>query len=297
MSRARAGVFFGLAAYLWWGLAPFYFHALPGVAPTEILAHRVLWSALLLLVLQAATGSLGTLRALARDPRTLAWLSITTVLIAANWLIFIWSIAVGKLIDASFGYFIGPLINVLLGALLLGERFRPLQIVSLLLAGVGVTILGLGYGHLPWVALTLAFSFAIYGFLRRRLRTEAVAGLTVETLLLAPAALAYLFWLSRAGRLVFGHAGAGTSWLLAAAGIVTALPLIWFVAAARRLRFSTVGMLQYLAPTGQFLVAVLAFGERFTRVHAISFPLIWAAVGLYSWDSLRPQAALRRARR
>ncbi len=289
MSRARAGVAFAIAAYLWWGLAAFYFHALPGVASMEILAHRVLWSALLLLALQVFTGKLPELRALARDRRTLAWLSITTVLIAANWLIFIWSIAVGKLLDASFGYFIGPLINVLLGALLLGERFRPLQIASLLLAGVGVTVLGIGYGHLPWVALTLAFSFAIYGFLRRRLRTEAVAGLTVETLLLAPAAFAYLLWLARAGRLAFGHAGAGTSWLLAAAGIVTALPLIWFVAAARRLRFSTLGMLQYLAPTGQFLVAVLAFGEPFTRTHAISFPLIWAAVGLYSWDSLRPR--------
>jgi chloramphenicol-sensitive protein RarD len=290
VSRARAGVAFGLAAYLWWGLAAFYFHALPQVSPPEILAHRVLWSVLLLIALQAFTGKLPALRALARDRRTLAWLALTTLLIGANWFIFIWSIAVGRLLDASFGYFVGPLINVLLGALLLGERFRPLQVLSLLLAGAGVAVLGFGYGHLPTVALAMALSFALYGFLRRRLRADSLTGLSVETLLLAPAALAYLLWLARAGRLAFGHAGAGTSWLLAAAGIITALPLIWYVAAARRLRFSTLGMLQYLAPTGQFLVAVFAFGETFTRTHAISFPLIWAAVGLYSWDSLRPRA-------
>jgi chloramphenicol-sensitive protein RarD len=289
VSRARTGVAFGLAAYFWWGLAPFYFHALPEVSPPEILAHRVLWSALLLLAFQAATGSLGGLRSLARDRRTLAWLGLSTVLIAANWLLFIWSIARGRLLDASFGYFINPLINVLLGALLLGERFRPWQLFSLALAAVGVLILGLGYGRLPWVALTLAFSFGFYGLIRKRLRAEAVVGLTVETLLLAPAALAYLVWLAHDGRLAFGHAGAGTSWLLAAAGIITTLPLIWFVASARRLRYSTLGILQYLAPMGQFLVAVLAFGERFTRAHAISFPLIWAALALYSWDSLRPR--------
>lgn len=291
MSSPRAGVAFGVAAYLWWGLAPFYFHALPGVAPPEILAHRIVWSALLLIALLAATGRLGSLRALAADRRVLAVLGLTTLLIAANWLIFIWSIAVGRLLEASFGYFIGPLINVLLGALVLGERFHPLQRLSLGLAALGVTILGIGYGHAPWVALTLAFSFALYGLLRKRLHADAVAGLTVETLLLTPAALAYLLWLARGGRLAFGYAGAGTSWLLAAAGIITALPLIWFVAAAKRLRFSTVGILQYLAPMGQFLVAVLAFGERFTRAHAISFPLIWAALALYSWDSLRPRAA------
>jgi chloramphenicol-sensitive protein RarD len=283
-------VIFGLAAYLWWGLAAFYFHALPQVSPPEILAHRVLWSALLLVAFQAVTGSLGDLRALARDRRTLAWLGLSTLLIAANWLLFIWSIARGRLLDASFGYFINPLINVLLGALLLGERFRPWQLFSLGLAAVGVLILGLGYGRLPWVALTLAFSFGFYGIIRKRLHAEAVAGLSVETLLLAPAALAYLLWLARDGRLAFGHAGAGTSWLLAGAGIVTTLPLIWFVAAARRLRYSTLGILQYLAPMGQFLVAVLAFGEHFTRAHAISFPLIWAALALYSWDSLRPRA-------
>lgn len=288
---ARAGVAFAVAAYVWWGLAPFYFHALPAVSPPEILAHRVLWSALLLVALLAATGRLASLRALAADRRALAVLGLTTLLIAANWLIFIWSIAVGRLLEASFGYFIGPLINVLLGALVLGERFRGLQRLSLALAALGVTILGIGYGHAPWVALTLAFSFAVYGLLRKRLPADAVAGLSVETLLLAPAALAYLLWLARGGRLAFGHAGAGTSWLLAAAGIVTALPLIWFVAAAKRLRFSTVGILQYLAPMGQFLVAVLAFGERFTRTHAISFPLIWVALALYSWDSLRPRPA------
>ncbi len=291
MSRERAGVAFGLAAYLWWGLAAFYFHALPMVSAPEILAHRVLWSALLLVAFQLLTGRLGELRQIASDRRMLAWLGLSTVLIAVNWLLFIWSIARGRLLDASFGYFINPLINVLLGALLLGERFRPWQLFSLALAAVGVLILGLGYGRLPWVALTLAFSFGFYGLIRKRLRAEAVAGLTVETLLLAPAALAYLLWLAQGGRLAFGHAGAGTSWLLAAAGIITTLPLIWFVAAARRLRYSTLGILQYLAPMGQFLVAVLAFGETFTRAHAISFPLIWAALALYSWDSLRPRAA------
>ena len=289
MSEQRAGVAYGLAAFGWWGLAPFYFHALARVSPWEILAHRIVGSLLLLVVFQAAAGRLAALRALLRDRRTLGLLAASTLLVSTNWTLFIWSIATGRLLDASFGYFVNPLINVLLGFVLLGERFSRRQGLSLLLALAGVLVLGIGYGRPPWISLTLALSFGGYGLLRKRARTGAVAGLTVETLLAAPFALAYLLWLDHAGRLAFGHAGAGTTWLLAAAGVITALPLLWFVAAARRLRYATVGLLQYVAPTLQFLVAVLAFGEAFTGTHAVSFGLIWCALGLYSWDSLRPR--------
>ncbi|MCB9514351.1 MAG: EamA family transporter RarD [Candidatus Latescibacteria bacterium] len=289
MSEQRAGVAYGLAAFGWWGLAPFYFHALARVSPWEILAHRIVGSLLLLVVFQAVAGRLAALRALLRDRRTLSLLAVSTLLVSTNWTLFIWSIATGRLLDASFGYFVNPLINVLLGFVLLGERFSRRQGLSLLLALAGVLVLGFGYGRPPWISLTLALSFGGYGLLRKRARTGAVAGLTVETLLAAPFALAYLLWLDHAGRLAFGHAGAGTTWLLAAAGVITALPLLWFVAAARRLRYATVGLLQYVAPTLQFLVAVLAFGEAFTGTHAVSFGLIWCALGLYSWDSLRPR--------
>ena len=289
MSEQRAGVAYGLAAFGWWGLAPFYFHALARVSPWEILAHRIVGSLLLLVVFQAVAGRLAALRALLRDRRTLGLLAASTLLVSTNWTLFIWSIATGRLLDASFGYFVNPLINVLLGFVLLGERFSRRQGLSLLLALAGVLVLGIGYGRPPWISLTLALSFGGYGLLRKRARTGAVAGLTVETLLAAPFALAYLLWLERGGRLAFGHAGAGTTWLLAAAGVITALPLLWFVAAARRLRYATVGLLQYVAPTLQFLVAVLAFGEAFTGTHAVSFGLIWCALGLYSWDSLRPR--------
>ncbi|MBK6900369.1 MAG: EamA family transporter RarD [bacterium] len=283
----RAGIAFGLAAYGWWGFVPLYFKAVSQVAPLEVLAHRVLWSLVLLSALLAVRGRIPLLGTLLRDRRTLAVLGLTTLLIAANWLVFIWAVANDRVLQASFGYFVTPLLNVLLGVVVLKERLRRSQALAVALAGLGVLWLSLRLGGLPVISLALAASFSLYGLLRKLIRPDGTLGLAAETLLLAPAALAWLLVREGTAGTAFLHDGAGTALLLAAGGIVTALPLIWFAEAARRLRYATVGFLQYLSPTLQFLLAVVLFHEPFTASHAVAFGLIWAALGLYSWDALR----------
>jgi chloramphenicol-sensitive protein RarD len=283
----RIGVAYGAAAFLWWGVAPFYFRAVGHVAPLEILAHRIVWSLVCLVALLGLQGRLvGTWR-LARERRTLLTMALTACLITVNWLVFIWSIDVERLVEASLGYFINPLVNVLLGFVVLGERLRPLQWAAVALAAAGVLWLTLGHGGVPWIALVLAGSFALYGLLRKQARPSGVTGLAIETALLLPLALGYLLWLAQKGTLAFGHTGWGTLLLLAAAGPVTALPLVWFAEGARRLRYATLGFLQYLAPTGQLLVAVAAFGEPFGADRAVSFGLIWCGLAVYSFDTAR----------
>ncbi len=294
-TKDRAGILFGLAAYGWWGFVPLYFKAVAQVTPLEVLAHRILWSLVLLLSLLLLRGRLHLFRSLLRDRRTLAVLGLTTLLIAANWLVFIWAVANDHVLQASFGYFITPLLNVLLGVVVLKERLRRSQALAVVLAGLGVLWLSLRLGGLPVISLTLAASFSLYGLLRKLIRPDGTLGLAAETLLLAPAALAWLLVREGTAGTAFLHDGAGTALLLAAGGIVTALPLIWFAEAARRLRYATVGFLQYLSPTLQFLLAVVLFHEPFTASHAVAFGLIWAALGLYSWDALRhvgPRPAL-----
>jgi chloramphenicol-sensitive protein RarD len=261
----RLGVAYGLAAYLWWGFIALYFKAVATVPPLEVLAHRVLWSFVFLYLFLAARGRAGTLRATLRDGRSLALLGVTTVLIAVNWLVFITAVFHGHLLEASLGYFINPLVNVLLG----------------------VVWLAVGSGAMPWIALVLAFSFGTYGLLRKIARPDGLVGLAVETLLLAPAAVGWLLWSAKGGTIVFGAEGWGWSALLLAAGPVTALPLVWFAEGARRLRYATIGFLQYLAPSLQFLLAVVLFGERFTGTHAVTFILIWTALAVYSVGTYR----------
>lgn len=283
----RLGVAYGLAAYLWWGFIALYFKAVSSVGPLEVLAHRVLWSLLFLLLFQTARGRLPSLLAVLRDRRSVGLLAVTTLLIAVNWLVFIWSVFNGHLLEASLGYFINPLVNVLLGVVFLGERLRRVQTVAVVLAGLGVLWLALGSGTPPWIALILAASFGLYGLLRKIARPDGLTGLAVETLLLAPLAVGWLWYSGRQGTLAFGVEGWGRSLLLAAAGPVTALPLVWFAEGARRLRYATLGFLQYLAPTFQFLLAVTLFGEAFTRTHAVSFGFIWTALAVYSIDTAR----------
>jgi chloramphenicol-sensitive protein RarD len=290
-AERRAGLAYGLAAYLAWGLLPLYFRALHGVPPLEILAHRIAWSVLLL------AGLTSWLRRWPEVARSLAtWrgrltLLATTGLITVNWGTYIWAIHAGRVLEASLGYFINPLVNVLLGVLFLGERLSRRQQVAVWLAGLGVAALVVSAGALPWVALVLATSFGFYGLLRKQARIDAVAGLFSETALLAPAAVAGLAWLHHAGA---GHLGAspGTSALLVSAGAITALPLIWFALGVQRLRLSTIGLLQYLAPTLQFSIAVFVFGERFTAAHGVAFACIWTSLALYTVDVV---TALRRA--
>lgn len=287
---------YGLAAFGAWGVLPVYFKALASVPPLEVLAHRIVWSVFLLFGLSFARGRLGDLAGLLRSRRTQLTLMVTTGLIATNWGLFIWSIANGHLVEASLGYFINPLVNVALGFVFLRERLRPLQTVAVALAAVAITFRTVQLGHPPVIALTLAFSFGLYGLLRKRVDATAIVGLTVETMMLAPLAVGWMAWRRSLGELSFLSTTLPQNLLMLAAGVITALPLLWFTEAARRLRLATLGFLQYLAPTGQLLLAVLAYGEPFTRMHAISFGLIWIALGLYSVEMVRENRSAARMR-
>jgi len=280
----RTGVLYGLAAYVWWGFIALYFKAVASVPPLEVLSHRILWSALLLMVLLRMRGELvESLRSMLRR-RTLLTLLATTSLIALNWFVFIWAVGHQRVLDASLGYFINPLVNVLLGVALLHEALRPAQKIALLLAVSGVLLLSSAGGHIPWVAFILALSFSLYGFLRKQVAVGGVVGLCAETLLLSPWAALFLAHAARQGSLAVGHQGTAIDLLLAASGLVTALPLVWFTNAARRLPYSTVGFLQYIAPSLQFLLAVFLFHEPFGLRQLLSFALIWSALGVFSWE-------------
>ena len=285
-----AGVAYAASAYLTWGLFPLYFHALAGVPAPEILSHRIVWSLVFLAVLVSALGRWPGVLAQLRSPRTLAALSVTAILIATNWLTYIWAVNSGRVLEASLGYFVNPLVTVLLGVIFLREPLTPRQIVAVALAAAGVLALVVRAGRLPWVALVLAVTFGLYGLLRKRVPIEAVPGLLGEVAVLAPLALLCL------ATLPAPHFGAGPRYtaLLAASGIVTALPLIWFAEGVRRLRLSTVGLLQYLNPSLQFAIAVFLFGERFTGAHAVAFGCIWVSLALYTAEAL--SASRRQAR-
>lgn len=285
--QKRAGVAYGLAAFLAWGILPIYFKAVAEVPSLEVLAHRVVWSLLFLLALTLIRGRWTAFVALFRNRRTQLTLMVTTCLISTNWGVFIWAVANGRLVEASLGYFITPLINVVLGFVFLRERLRRLQLVAVALAAVGIAWMTANLGHPPVVSVTLAVSFGFYGLLRKQVPASGIQGLTAETLMLSPVAVAWMVWQQKEGQLVFGHGKTGMDLLLFAAGVITALPLIWFAEGARRLRLATMGFLQYLAPSFQLLLAVMLFGEPFTRDHAVSFGLIWVALALYTADTVR----------
>lgn len=287
--RAR-GLGFALAAYASWGMLPVYFKALRTVPPVEILSHRVVWSVLLLAALIGLRGGPGAFRAPFRRER-LPLLVLTTGLISTNWLVYIWAVQAGRVLEASLGYFINPLVNVLLGVAFLGESLSPRQRNAVLLAAAGVLVLVVRAGTFPWIALVLALSFGLYGLLRKRAGIDAVGGLFAETALLAPIALAFLLARGETGQGAFGSAP-GVTALLAAAGVITALPLVWFTLGVHRLRLSTMGLVQYVAPSGQFLLAVLLYREPFGPPHAVAFACIWGSLALYSWDAIgRSRAA------
>jgi chloramphenicol-sensitive protein RarD len=283
---ARLGVLYGLAAYGLWGVFPLFFKALFAyeATPLEILAHRAIWSFLFLAVIVTAQRRWRELIAAFRTPRVLAMLAASTFLIAANWLTFLWAVSSQQVMQSSLGYFLTPLANVALGVMVLRERLRLGQSVGIVLASVGVLVMASGSGTFPWIALTLAVSFAFYGLCRKTVEVDSLIGLTAETLLMTPVGIAGVLWLEATGR------APADGWqvytLLVAAGVATAIPLLFFAASARRLKFVTIGFLQYLGPTLQFLVAVLAFGEKFDPVKQVSFGFIWAAVAVYIVDSL-----------
>jgi chloramphenicol-sensitive protein RarD len=270
-------------AFVFWGLAPLYWKLLLGIPALELLAHRVAWSAPCLAVLLAAGRRWGEVRRTLASPRTIAILAATTVLIAANWLTFIWAVNNGHLLDSSLGYYINPLVSVLFGFVFLGERLRRLQAVAVLLASAGVLVLTLRHG-LPWVSLVLAFSFGLYGLLRKVVEAKPMVGLFAEIALLSGPAIAFLLWRAHEGAGAFGHGSLRVDLLLAAAGPITVAPLLWFNHGVRSLPLATVGMLQYLAPTGHLLLGITVFHETFGAAQLLAFALIWTALALYSFD-------------
>lgn len=280
-AQGRAGIAYGLGAYLIWGFLPAYFKLLADVLPTEVVAARIVWSVLFLAVLIAVKGSFPALRAAIANPKALRILAATSLLIAVNWLVYVWAIVNHHVLESSLGYFLNPLVNVAMGVVLLKERLGRAQLIAVVLAAIGVTVLAFGAGKGLWISLSLAFSFATYGLLRKIAPVESLEGLSIETLILAPFALAYLWWLSQTGALAFGT-DTGTSLLLAAGGVVTAVPLLLFAAAARRMPYATLGLLQYLAPTLQFLLAVLVYGEPLTTPHLVCFGFIWAGLVIFA---------------
>jgi chloramphenicol-sensitive protein RarD len=270
----------GLAAYGLWGILPVYFKLIGHIPAIDIVAHRVLWSLPFLALLLILAKGWGQVRAALTHRRTLAILSLTAVLIGINWLLYVHAVTSGHILAASFGYYLNPLANVLLGRFVLKERLNRLQWTAVAIAAAGISVLAAGALGQLWISLTLCATFALYGLLRKVVKADAVAGLTVETALLFPLAVAWLVWRGLAGAPVLGSSGGDTA-LLLLAGIVSTTPLLLFTAAARRLPYSTLGMLQFLAPTLQFLLAVLFYGEAFTLAHAIAFGAIWTALALY----------------
>jgi chloramphenicol-sensitive protein RarD len=276
----RAGALAALGAFLCWGVFGLYFKALAEVPALEVLAHRILGGALFALLLQAGLGRLPEIRTIFRDRKLVVGLAGSALAIAINWGAFIWAVTQGRALEASLGYFIFPLVSVVLARLFLGERLTTRQGGAVLLCALGVGWMVLGGVGVPWLALILAASFGAYGLLRKTIAVPALAGLFVETALLAPLAALYLIW---AGGGVAAGVGGATLALIAVAGPVTAVPLVLFAYGARRLRLSTLGLMMYVNPTVQMLVAVFVFGEVFTAIHAVTFAAIWCGLVIYSW--------------
>jgi chloramphenicol-sensitive protein RarD len=281
VTSRSSGFVYALLAYAAWGVFPIYFKALPWVPADQVLAHRILWSVVLLAV---ATPLLGRWGAARRACRPI--ILVSAVLIAANWGTYIWAVQNGRVLEASLGYFVNPLVSILLGVVFLRERLRRRQVYAIGLAGIGVLALVIRLHTLPWLPITLALTFGLYGLVRKHAGVDAVGGLLVEASALALPALGWVILCSGRGVGAFGR-DPGTTALLVAAGPITAIPLIWFAMGVRRLPLSTVGILQYVTPTLQFLLAVALYREPFGAAQAIAFGFIWAALALYSWDSLR----------
>lgn len=283
----HAGPLAAALSYILWGLFPLYIKQLAQVPALELVAHRSWWSLVLVLAILAVQQRWAWLGQVLRAPRTLAAFACSSLLLTANWLVYVWAINHDRVLDASLGYFINPLFNVLLGYAVLHERPRPLQWAAVGLAGCGVLWLAIGTGHVPWVSLALAASFGLYGLLRKTAALGALEGLTLETLLQAPLALGWLLWLGSQGRGHFGQGELTTDLLLLAAGPATAVPLLLFAFGARRVTLATLGLLQYLGPSIQFMLGVHLYGEAFDLRRGLGFALIWAALALYSAESWR----------
>ncbi|NIP15759.1 MAG: EamA family transporter RarD [Pseudomonadales bacterium] len=283
---------FALAAYGFWGFAPVYFKFLEFAAPVEIIAHRIFWSVPLLLLLILVRRQLGAFLALRADQ--VAWLALSGLLVAVNWGVFVWALLNGRMLETSLGYYINPLVSVLLGVLFLGEWLRPAQLVAVALAAIGVVNEIVSVGVIPWAGLTLAVSFGFYGLVRKRLGVDSAVGLGVEAMLLLPLALGFLAYQLNAGQGALDRGARNEIAWLAASGLVTTFPLVCFAVAALKLPLTTLGFVQYLAPTITFFLAILVYGEAFRWEQSVTFGCIWAAVVIFSIESLYYQRRLQR---
>lgn len=280
------GLSSALAAYVIWGLFPLYLKPLHDVATLEVIAQRIGWSCAFILVWMSMRGQLGSLRAVLATPALMWRLAVSATLITVNWIAYVYAVANGHVLEASLGYFINPLVNVLLGVIVLSERLNRAQWVSVGLAAVAVLYLSFVAGRPPWISLTVALSFGLYGYVRKVIAVEALPGLAAETLLLAPLAIGYLLWLEAVGSGTMGHASGAIDALLVGSGPMTAVPLFLFAYGARLIPYSTVGLLQYIAPSLQLACGLLVFGETLEPHRAIGFVVIWTALLIYAADGI-----------
>ena len=289
--KIDTGVIYAASAFVIWGVIPIYWkEALGGIDAVEIVMHRIVWTLVFAIAALAAWERLPKLYEALTTRRSIMALSVSAVLIAINWGIFIWAVTVDRIIETSLGYYINPLVNFVLGAAFLGERLTRIQLIAVALATLGVLNQTLSLGYLPWVSLVLAVSFGFYGLIRKTVAVESLEGLTVESIILAPAALGYIAYLTVTKQGAFTHVNWMTDLNLVIAGPLTAIPLLLFAAGARLVRLSTIGFLQYLAPSIALLIAVFIYHEPFTTAHVITFACIWAALILISWEALRRDA-------
>ena len=283
----RAGVIAALAAFGFWGLVPIYYKGLQSVGAWEVLAHRVIWSVPLLIIFLVIRDRGQFWKKLRLPLISVAWLVLSGLTVSINWLVFVWAVANDHILDTSLGYFGTPLVNVLLGYMFLKERLSQLQFIAVIVAAAGTLYLAWYLGRPPWIAITLAVSFGLYGLLRKRLTVGPMLGLLWETSLMFPVALAYLLWLYSQSGMHFLQVSTGIDLLLIGSAFVTVLPLIWFNMAAQKLPLSILGFFQYLAPSMSFLIAVFLYGEKFTAGHAVAFGCIWLALALVSVEPFR----------
>ncbi|MER7273636.1 EamA family transporter RarD [Dactylosporangium sp. NPDC000244] len=296
MDPLRRGYLSAFSANVLWGVFPLYFHALRPAGAVEVLAHRIVWSVVTMTLVLVAIRHWRQVRELLRQKKRMAGLAVAAVLIAVNWGVYIFAVNTDRVVEASLGYFINPLFVILLGVLVLRERLRPLQWTALGIGAVAVVVLSVDYGHLPWIALTLAGSFGCYGLVKKRLGLPAAEGLFLESGVLTLPALVYLIWLTTQHQSTFGTVSAWHSVMLAGSGVLTAVPLLLFAEAANRVPLSGLGMLQYLTPTLQLIIGVAVFSEPLPPARLAGFAIVWLALAVFSWDAIRV-ARRNRARR
>jgi chloramphenicol-sensitive protein RarD len=282
----KKGLLFALGAYSIWGLFPIYWKTIQHVPALQLIGHRIVWSFLLLMLILSVGGNIKGLAAKMTDLKILRIYALAALLIGVNWLLYVWAVNAGFIVETSLGYFINPLISVVLGMIFFRERLRPLQWIPVALAGIGVAYLTISYGRLPWIALVLAFSFGFYGLVKKMAPLSSANGLTLETGILFVPALGYLLFAEWTGAGAFTHTGPGADLLMVGAGLVTTIPLLMFAGAAHRIPLTTVGLMQYLAPTLQFLIGVFIYHEPFSSQQLIGFGIVWIGLLVFAAESL-----------